>query len=74
MNQRQNVFALATGIAVGIVGFVLATNAIADWSLATVGLGLIALAGVQSLQLASVDSSENSGNADHYLQKLQQLR
>ena len=73
MNQQQNAFALGTGIATGVAGSLLATNGIADWSLATVGLGLIALAGVQSLQQASADNN-NAGNAGHYLQKLQQLR
>jgi xanthosine utilization system XapX-like protein len=70
MNQQQNAFALGTGIAVGIAGSLLATNGIADWSLATVGLGLVALAGVQSLQQATVDRTDHAGNANRYLQQL----
>jgi len=50
VNHKQNIFAFIIGAILGIGGSLLASSAITDWSLATVGLCLIALAGAQALQ------------------------
>ena len=73
MNQQQNVFALVTGATLGVVGSFLATNAIADWSLATVGLGLMALAGAQCLQQFSTTNTESIHGRGTTSQSLQAL-
>ena len=74
MNQRQNVFALGIGAVLGSAGAVLATNAITDWSLATVGLGLMAIATIQSLQQTSTRTADDNRNNNRNLLLLQELR